>query len=712
MLQKMKEKKVKIVVIAIVFFFGIIITNSFYCSGFSVEKMDKGISPVVYCNGYTQEEQKYVYTGDQQSYIQIASKNENTKQLMFAFKNAPQKELKFFVYYVYDNGTIDTEYETGTWKKNKYTATVDVKPGHVNSYLFKVASDFELFDVYYASDNGRLNSLKMIGYAWTLFFVLLAVFFLNNDKLCEFEKKLKGYLINNKNCFLDNLTKKNMCVFFVGIVSVVLGFQVIVWAGKIVWSGKLLFVALLLALLLSSYIAFRKYAAKKIEVFGFFTVLMVGMAFAVVEPPNVGVSWDDEVHYQYANEASHAIDQQVPFANRIIYDNYQTVALEKMDYSREEQKYYRNILNDTLEAKYYKPSSSMVSWNVRIAYLPSMIGMVFAGGLGLSFCSMLIVGRMFNVLALACLIYFSMKKLKAGKIIPLMIGLIPTNIFIASNYSYDTWLTGWSILGLATFCGEWQNREQKISTKNMILIFGSMLLAVMPKLVYFPLTLICFFMPLKKFENNRQRNKYWLMIMISTVLPFVLMYILNIMNGVGQGDTRGGEAVNATSQMDFIKAEPIKALLIILNYLKSYLNPLQEGTQYLTNQAYFGIVPVSVYLILGIIVIGAFASREEGEERFPLWTKAGALVVYATIGFIVALAMYVSFTGVGMETVAGCQGRYLIPTFFPVIFVLSRIPGKTRVKNIVKEENLNIMICTFFALINIYGLLVGCLYFY
>ena len=76
------------------------------------------------------------------------------------------------------------------------------------------------------------------------------------------------------------------------------------------------------------------------------------------------------------------------------------------------------------------PSSDL---NVSVAYLPSAIGLMIGRGIGLPFHMVVYLGRWMNVLFLALICYYSMKGLCTGKIVVLLIALIPTNIFIAGN---------------------------------------------------------------------------------------------------------------------------------------------------------------------------------------------------------------------------------------------------------------------------------------
>lgn len=708
--------KYQVLLVAIVTILGGILGNSLYLDGYTAETMEAGV-PFIYSSyGYTQTENSFTYTGVEGSYVQLLARSSDTEELMFAFSEPAKEDIKLTLYYVDNAGNYSYDnVATGTWKKGKYTATVDLTPGDYNSYLLNINTDFTLSNLYYAKDNGKNANLRYLCYiAGLVFGIILAAVAGSVTKmrkaLLSVEEKGKSFI---ECCKREQKTIGRYVLKFIAIVAIsIVAACLLSLSDKFRLSGKVIFASGMIGCLLAMYICFRKYTAKKIELIGCLTILIVGTVFSVVEPPNVGVSWDDEVHYANSLAVSHVLDGQMSAADCSIINDYQSVALSKLNYGRAEQTRYAEVMNDLVTEKYYSQRTGMCSWNVAISYLPSAIGLMLGRGLGLGFFATLVLGRWMNVLMLSLLAYFSMKALKTGKIIVMLIALIPTNIFIASNYNYDTWLTGWAMLGLSTFFGEWQRQDEKIRKNSPYIIGVSMFLASMPKLVYFPMTFIALFMPMKKFVDKKQAWKYRITILISALLPFIVVYFQNFFNGLGQGDARGGEAVDATSQMDFITAQPAQALFIIMNFLKSYLNPLIEGREYLINQAYFGYIGIDFRIVLAIVVFGALISREAKETKFPWWTKLGTLFVYAIIGFMSAFSMYVMFTAVGSETVAGCQGRYIIPALFPVLFVCSRFSLKTYVKNIIREENLNLLLMFLLCCISLYGMWNGCLSIY
>ncbi len=694
----------------------VILVNSLYLDGYlCYEKAYEWETLIAGSNGYTAENNTFHYTGNEQSYVQIYSM-EGIDQLMLAFGEPAAEDIHIVVKYMDPAGNISDMISEGTWKKGKYTAKIDMEAGQYNFYYLMIPSDFTLNKAYYATEHGYGSHSKIKWmFAAFVMVMILTVIIMRIDKTSalvgKMDQTVTGWLIN---LWKNKKEIRKKAVFYVGILLLtVLAAYLGTLSGKYVFSAKVFWLAVFLGGILGMFVVNYRQMSERIEWIGFFVILLTGAMFAFLSPANVGVGWDDEIHFRNAVQISHILDNKISAADLAIIHDYTDVALEKRYYAREDQERYTEILDDLQEARYYSEIGDFSTKNTWIAYVPSAIGLLAGRGLGLSFYATLALGRWMNTLLLAALCYWAMKKLKTGKIVVLLIALLPTNIFISGSYSYDTWLTGWSILGLSAFFGEWQRPEKKIDKLTPWLIGVSMYLAVLPKQVYFPLTFIALFLPMSKFQNKKECWKYRCILLAAAFLPFIAVYLQNIAgNGMGKGDVRGGEAVDASSQMDFIRNNPMRAGKILLLFLKHYLNPLSQGPEYITKMGYWGYSPINARILLGTMVAGALVSREEGETRFPWWTKLGVLVVYCGIGFIVAFSMYVAFTGIGAESVAGCQGRYLIPALFPLLYVCTRFPFKTRVKNVLREANIHIALIGIMVFASLWGLWTGCLALY
>lgn len=285
-------------------------------------------------------------------------------------------------------------------------------------------------------------------------------------------------------------------------------------------------------------------------------------------------------------------------------------------------------------------------------------------------------------------------------------------MFLASNFAYDVWVTGWVMLGFACLFSEIQKKDEVMSDWTMLLIPLCFALAPLHKQVYFVLTLPAFFVGAKKFKTVARKWIYRGLLVVAMGTPFIAVFLSHIVNA-GEGDKRGGEAVNSAQQIQYILANPGAFANTLFRFLKMYLNPfaLDKFNTPIDNYAYAGAIGLGTFLIVFIIAC-AFVGHEEVKGSFPWWYRLGMLVVYAGTGAICAIAMYISFNPVGTTGIGGCQGRYIIPALFPTLYVLSRVPCKTYVVDKIKEYNFYAIVGAVMFLISAYGVWLRILCYY
>lgn len=692
---------------------GIVFFNSLYLDGYntSVYNVDSGVITEV--SGYDQNGSSFSVNGSGDGYIKLIDSRTTVKEIVMSFQNIPDNDTEIKINY--NDGASD---KTVKWKKGSRYFKISMRKSA--GITVKIPCDFVLDNICYAEKADANVSVGWMG-IFTVFCIIVIWFILMWSEaynlLClkiinkvvgmseKFRKK------ENQKRFLKAFIK-NLIIIAGTIILSLVTTKTIFMLGKCNFNWKTVMLAMSIFILFDIIIFGRKLMKNRIEVVGFWLVFIIGVMFVILEPASPGVSWDDETHYNRAVNLSHEFDKKVAVSDKILLDKFASVALDKAFYAKKEQKAYIEYLNMLEKDKYYIASTGVNSGIASVSYIPSAVGMMIGRGMGLPFSNTYMLGKFANTLLFACLVYFSMKKLKDGKIVILLIALVPTNIFLAGNYSYDTWLTGWAMLGLSTFFGELQQREKKIELKTVLLIYISMFLAILPKMVYFPLIFICFFMPFSKFNNKKEYWLYKIFIIIICLLPFIMVYMQNIAVKTDVADTRGGNEVSSTSQLEFIKKDIKGFLMILFNFLKTYLNPFVEGNEYNNQLAYNGYIPFGNSIPI-VIIIGACISRnEKSGKTFPWWFKIGTLAVYIGIGAIAATSMYVMFTPVGSEVINGCQGRYIIPALFPTLYVLSRFGGKTYIKNHIGEVNINSILIIFLSLAGIYGIWTGCVSLY
>ena len=478
-----------IVTLIILIVCGLIFFNSLYLGGYktALYNVDSGVITEV--SGYDQNGSSFSVNNSAEGYIKLINPASTVREIVLSFQNIPDNDIDININY-----NDDTKDRVIRWKKGSRYFKIPVK-GENTGITVKIPCDFVLDNICYADKNSDQTLIKKIIFFIVVSIVMLWFILMLSQHYCllysDIEKKIKEsfkYKDNEKKKL--SLLIKLCCVILVTLLLSVTIIKVISIFGKCRFNWKTVMLAVCVLTLVDILAFARKLIVNRIEIVGFLIVLVIGIMFSVLEPASPGVSWDDETHYNRAVNLSHKFDKKISVSDQILLNKFASVALDKAFYDQKEQRAYMEYLNMLENGKYYIDAPGVSLDLVSVSYIPSAVGMMIGRGIGLPFSVTYMLGKFANTLLFAVLVYFSMKKLRDGKIVILLIALIPTNIYLAANYSYDTWLTGWAMLGLSTFFGELQQKENKIELKTVLLIYISMFLAVLPKMVYFPLIFI------------------------------------------------------------------------------------------------------------------------------------------------------------------------------------------------------------------------------
>ena len=421
----------------------------------------------------------------------------------------------------------------------------------------------------------------------------------------------------------------------------------------------------------------RKIFEKRIEVFGTLLTLIIGTVFSFAAPAATGLNFDDQDHFIKVVYMSTFLERRVSFADwdNIVEARSALILGDTFEYDKREA---LNEFRNEMEREHYfvstSPGASIIEMK-NLSYVTSVIPFFIGKLLHLPWNIRFMLGRWGTVIFLTIVAYYSMKSLRSGKMIAFMVAAMPGVIFLAASYSYDIWLLGCIMLGLAMFFGEKQYTEHHLPLKIALWMSVILFCSNFSKPIYFPLFVIAFFMPMYKFKNKRNYWLYKLLNVFTMALPVMMVLISTLMPGLGGGDTRGEEGVNAAGQYETFMNNPIHGIIIIGRYLITYLNPFFERTAWFNRLGYMGTMKIGIYGAIVLTVCSFLSVNRKETAKFPWWYRLGVLAVYVVIGFFAAFSMYIMFTPVGVETVYGCQARYILPAVFPVLFACTRWSG-------------------------------------
>lgn len=425
------------------------------------------------------------------------------------------------------------------------------------------------------------------------------------------------------------------------------------------------FTILLLAIVI---FGFRKRAGKKPEQFFAVVALIVGGMLIRISPATLGIMVDDETHYARVLAEANLFDgSRLDVENKLL-DEFTQSVYGKLAYDRESRNAYYAELNAMYEGKNVVSPNVLTHGIWSVAYIPSAIGTIIGQGLSLSFVHVFMLGKFFNLLCYVILFYFAIKKISYGKVLLATFGMLPTSIFMASNYSYDPWLIGFTVLAYAYFFYEIQNPEKKLETKNLVLMLVFLIIGCMPKAVYCVLGLPFLFMPKDKFSSKKQRMWYYLPILLAG-LSLVLTFLVPMLkNGLGQGDLRGGEGINATAQLAYILEYPGRYIKVLFHFLADYVS-VGKAFTYMQNYFYFGYGSCTGIVFATLIVVAFLSKRDSRGMTIPV--RISGVFASFLAAAACATVMYIVFTPVAAETVLGCQGRYILPAVIPFLVSIS-----------------------------------------
>lgn len=414
--------------------------------------------------------------------------------------------------------------------------------------------------------------------------------------------------------------------------------------------------------------AFRDYVLKRTHLFFFIVSMLVGSICIISNPP-IAVGWDEQLHYANTTYMSWGATDRISEADYMIYSMYNESKYEDI-YSKEQRKAWIEEIN-SVDAQ-----GTMVEYLQgvsagSVAYVIPSIVLYVTRILGVDFVTRFMLGRFTNLLLYSLFLAMAIKLLKGrGKLLITTIGLIPTNILLASCYGFDWWIISLIILGYSTFIGEIQEKGY-VSTKKMLQSVAIMGIGMLPKAVYFPLMLPMMLMKKERYEDSKKSRAIVVLGMIALVLSFMLPILISIDSGAtaGGGDIRGGNDVNALAQINYILSNFQEFANMLKNFMRVYLSP-DQAMKYLTEMSSLGRGQYhTICLILIAIAALMDNSKRTTFEKEDLWAIIGNYFGVVLSVILVATALYISYTPVGHTWINGCQPRYILPVLFPFLYI-------------------------------------------
>lgn len=700
--EKLKNKKVLLpflLITAIIFSILFLMhENVIYDSyKFELASIDNVITAndITNIDGYQKEDNKFIVDKDDASFKIDTQQVIGALKLNVDLSSDDVTEIKIY----YSGNETFTEIHTYSASLEKSDESVIFNiPLKENSehFMVKVSDDFTLNNIEFSNNNALLEKVSTTSSNYLVFCIVDFIISIIGAYLLTFKvslSKIKERL--NK----ENLKKYAIrAILYIGSLGCAIAVQC-VFTGQFVASidghyvinfARLAFTIMFITLFWG-VIWLRDNFKDHIEKIFLLISLSVGITFAIVLPMLQESTWDAGIHYGNTIELVYFDQNELPQLDKGV--GWLDYSYNVNDLNSLKEKYNDNyyIINGTEETQDF----TLVKLYNFLGYIPHALGIFVARGLTLSFSASVLLGKVFNSVCYSIIVYFAMKRLHTGKLIMFIIALYPTMLLLAGTYSYDPWVNALILFGVAYLFANIQEKDKLISTKEMILIPLSLFIAIGPKAIYFPIMLLCYFLPKSKFASNKQRYIYYGItsaLMLFTVVSFLVPFITGVSSGTEVGDTRGGADVNSSLQVRYVLAHPIEFIKTLFTFMVDYWS-FGNIANYTTNIAYIGQGQFSIVLVVAMIGNLIIGEKSDSDKNISGKFKIFTIVLMIGLSCVVAAAFYVAYTPVGANFISGCQARYVLPLLFPLAYCLRNTYKIIEVPAIVKNV-VTVSMCT------------------
>lgn len=444
--------------------------------------------------------------------------------------------------------------------------------------------------------------------------------------------------------------------------------------------NKYRMVFLAVVLLLLYCIFFEPIFRKKAETFFLLFSLTFGCFLLLSGQPQCN-AWDEQTHFQNAYSLACGETVEWSEAAEWMREGKTVKCNTKAEYAQ-----LRNIMDEKGETiASVENRGSLGIQHDFFGYLPCALFLKVGMGLGLSFSKLVLFGRLGNLLVYCLVMFWAVRLAQRKKWFLVFAALMPTPIFLACSYTYDSVVFSFVTLGVVLWANEMEASEDNRKNGRVFLSLFLILAGGMVKTVYLPLLLIWFMSPQIRRLGKKEKRMVWIAAAVCAAAAAVLFlrWLQPILNGTRVfADARGGET-DMAGQLFSMLEHPwasirmfVKDMCSLDNFRNSGIaayNNYFAGNLLFLNYYLLGVMGDKWCIVLLPVITVLLLYREEGEDSGILLKKSQQFFLILLVAAAVALiwlSMYLVFTPVGNGQIAGVQARYYLPLLYPAAYAI------------------------------------------
>ena len=444
---------------------------------------------------------------------------------------------------------------------------------------------------------------------------------------------------------------------------------------------RVLFSFIFLTLLYMTF--WEKAVIKRVEIFFLTYSLAFGMLLIVCVQPRY-CSWDEQIHFRTAYSLASGKNVEWTDAALDIVNRTVPSCNTKAEFAE-----LRILMNEKGKDVLYTENKDKIGYSyATLAYIPMVIFLKIGMLFHISFSNLFMLGKVGNLLFYVFIMFEAIRLAKSKKLFLAFIAMLPTPLFLAASYTYDTVVFACVTLGCVLWYNEMVSKNKQYHIGNIIAAILLFSVGCFSKAVYIPIILLMLLLP--QFEHKTKKQKLiWIIGILAicglVMLTFVLPALTNTISGNISygGDTRGGDTSLVRQLMSMLEHpwNSIKLMISSVFQMDNFRNLGYSsadnyfvGTLMFLNYAQLGVLPDKWMLILIPMFVLLVFYEEPGEkkrENICFWKKLFMIGILIVVILLIWLSMYLSFTPVGENQIAGVQARYYLPLLYLGVLILS-----------------------------------------
>ncbi len=406
---------------------------------------------------------------------------------------------------------------------------------------------------------------------------------------------------------------------------------------------------------------------KPVEKWAFPVLLCTGLImFFIMSPSSQS---DENLHYYSSLKVSNLLLGRENLNE--IEGEYSAELEQHMNSNESFMKLIKNIWNKRQSGEdtfIYRNTYSFVQ---PASYLATGIGMTIGRLLKWNYYLTYSLGRLFNLLSYAIMVWLAIRLMPCNKELILMVGMMPMAMHQAASLSYDVSVNGFCLIFFA-YVVKLICEKKSFTWKNALICAGLLGILGPIKVVYCAFFLLLFMIPSEQFKGLKDRLFKYI-----PVIAFALgiLWLTRLPDIVVRVDGSAFGEANPYYDMSYIIHQPFE-------FLKMFARTIRRNAGlYLFQAVGYSVAGKTVfisdiYIIAYLLMLVLNQLLQDKKEVPGIRQRVLPLMTSAIIIAGILVIMTLTYTRYGRKFIEGVQGRYFIPLMAPVLYSLaiSRIP--------------------------------------